>query len=529
MKTNNYLRYGKLLFSVLLAGTVLLSSCKKDDDEGDDPGTPGGGKDVVEVEGTLTGNVTWTSDKVYLLKGFVRVGSDNGSSLTAVQSTGTLTIEPGTLILGDTETKGTLVVQRGSKIIAEGTAANPIVFTSEQPIGLRTPGDWGGVVICGFARNNKTMITGQTEELEGNYGAFHGGNDDSDDSGVLKYVRIEYAGIPINPNEEVNSLTMGSVGADTEMDYIQCSFGLDDAFEWFGGSSDAKHLVAFRGLDDDLDVDMGHNGRVQYAFCVRSSQNADQSGSNGFEVDGADAGDPSLFTQSVFANITILGAKKTRETPISGQFQHAAQLRRSSHLRIYNSVFSAYPMGIYIDGTGSTTHAQNDDLQLRNCYIAGVEGWGGNGWGSAYDENATFNHGGTLNGSTYPDVATTGLPFLDGGGVPRGNHPNSEPRGHAVRWNQGAFDAIDWITTPAYGNEFYADYTELGINPGAFDLGSPQLLPEAGSLLLTGADWTNTPLASADPFFDQVPYAGAFGATDWTAGWTEWNPGIAPY
>src|SRR5690606_18824100 len=135
-------------------------------------------------------------------------------------------------------------------------------------------------------------------------------------------------GIPINPNEEVNSLTLGSVGRNTTIEYVLCAYGLDDAFEWFGGTVDAKYLVAYRGVDDDFDVDLGWSGNVQFGLGIRGASLADQSGSNGFEVDNNGSGnDNQPYTSGTFSNITIIGPKKTRDTPISLQFQHCAQLR----------------------------------------------------------------------------------------------------------------------------------------------------------------------------------------------------------
>ncbi|HHN47716.1 MAG TPA: hypothetical protein ENN08_02065 [Bacteroidales bacterium] len=217
-------------------------------------------KEIVEISGSITGEVTWTKDKIWRLNGYVRV-----------QDGGKLHIEEGTLVIGDRESKGTLIVQMGGQIFAVGTREEPIIMTSERAPGLREPGDWGGLVICGRANNNVTAVTGQPVELEGGYGAFHGGNADNDNSGIVRFVRIEYAGVPINPNEEVNSLTMGSVGRGTQIDYVMCSYGLDDAFEWFGGTSDHKYLIDYRGLDDDLDVDLGYSGRVQYALGIRGA------------------------------------------------------------------------------------------------------------------------------------------------------------------------------------------------------------------------------------------------------------------
>jgi hypothetical protein len=449
-------------------------------------------KPIVEVpEGNITGTVRWTADKIWRLNGFVRV-----------QNGGKLYIDPGTLIIGDRESKGTLIVQMGGQIFAEGTADDPIVMTSENPPGQKEPGDWGGLVICGRAPNNVTAATGQPVELEGGYGGFHGGNDPNDNSGVIRYVRIEYAGIPINPNEEVNTLTMGSVGRGTTIEYVMASYGLDDAFEWFGGTVDCKYLIAYRCLDDDFDVDLGYSGRVQYALSIRGASLADQSGSNGFEVDNNGAGSAAQpFTSSVFANVSIIGPKKTRETPISLQFQHAAQLRRNSRISIYNSLMTGYPDGLFIDDAraGSGQAALDGHLQIRNVYLAGVDNWGGNGYGSA----GTIFTGAPANGAQHPNN-------------PRGNALKSHenfPGGHAAM--------VNWFNTPEFNNHLIAKWEDLGIDGSMFDLGIPKVIPNAGSMLLNAAKWDNTP--KADDFFDKVPYVGAFGDNDWTAGWAEWN------
>lgn len=471
-------------------------------------------KPVKEIPaGNLLGEHTWYSDTIYRLNGFVRVGSDEPQADGSfVQQQGILTIQPGTLIVGDKETKGTLIVQRGSKIFADGTADNPIVMTSEAPVGQRLPGDWGGLVVCGRVKNNQ----GANVELEGGYGAFHGGNVELDDvtesSGVIRYVRIEYAGIPINPNEEVNSLTMGSVGKGTVIEYVQCSYGLDDAFEWFGGSVNARYLIAYRNLDDDLDVDFGYSGYVQFALVIRDPNLADQSGSNGFEVDNNGQGtDQQPFTAGRFANVTVIGPKKTRETPINTNYQHAAQLRRNSMLRIYNSFLTGFPAGIYVDDARglSSAHAVNDDLRLRNVILAGVDGWGGNGFGTAYDPAV--------------EGVVDGLPFAN-----NSNHPNA-PRGLSLKQDNvnPNFNIVEWFNTPAFGNKRLARWEDAKIDPTIFDLiAKPGVLPLSGSVLLDAARWDNVPEADQ---FEQVPFAGAFGTEDWTQGWAEWLPGIQPY
>ncbi len=450
-------------------------------------------KEIIEVSGNITGTVNWTKDKVYRLNGFVRI-----------QDGGRLNIGAGTIVIGDRESKGTLIVQMGGKIYANGAADNPIVMTSERPVGFREPGDWGGLVVCGKAPNN----TGGVAELEGGYGAFHGGTDPNDNSGVIRYVRIEYAGVPINPNEEINTLTMGSVGRGTVIEYVQASYGLDDAFEWFGGTVDGKYLIAYRGLDDDFDVDLGYSGRVQFGLGVRSPMGADQSGSNGFEVDNNGAGSPaSPFTSAVFANISILGPKNNRETPISLQFQNAAQLRRNSRISIYNSFMTGYPDGLFIDdaAAGSGQAFLDGHLQIRNVYLAGIDNWGGNGYGSA--------------GTIFTTAPANGL-----------LHPNA-PRGNRLRAHANFPGGLAAMTTKfetaAYNNRYFDKYQDMGIDPSAFLLGKPKFTPNTGSVLLNTARWDNTP--KADLFFQQVPFVGAFGTTDWTAGWAEWNSHVVTY
>jgi hypothetical protein len=454
-------------------------------------------KEIVEITGNITTTVSWTNDKVYRLNGFVRV-----------QDGGRLNIEKGTVIIGDRQSKGTLVVQMGGKIYAEGTSDEPIVFTSENPVGLREPGDWGGVVLCGKAPNNVTATTGQPIELEGGYGAFHGGTDPNDNSGILRYVRIEYAGVPINPNEEVNSLTMGSVGKGTVIEYVMCSYGLDDAFEWFGGTVDGKYLIAFRGLDDDFDVDLGFSGRIQFGLGVRYATNADQSGSNGFEVDNNGTGSSAQpFTSAVFSNISIIGPKANREVAISLQFQHAAQLRRNSRISIYNSMMTGYPAGLFIDDdkAGSGQAFLDDNLQIRNVFLAGVEHWGGNGYGSA--------------GTVFTDAPSNGL-----------QHPNM-PRDKALKSHanfpggQAAFETQ--FNTTSFRNTLYNKWQDLGVDASVFGLLNPKFTPNAGSVLLTSARWDNTP--KADTFFQQVNHIGAFGTTDWTAGWAAFNCHLITY
>jgi hypothetical protein len=474
-------------------------------------------KTVVTVSGVINANTTWTADKIYQLSGYVRVGDDvkrsGGTNITGV----VLTIEAGTVVQGLSKTgttpPGTLIVQRGNRIEAVGTESNPIVFTSAKAAGTRNPGDWGGLVLVGRAVNNQSA----NAELEGNYGAFHGVGDtpiaspDTDNSGTLKYVRIEFAGTPINPNQEVNSLTMGSVGNATSIDFVQASYGLDDGFEWFGGTVNAKHLIVYRGLDDDFDVDFGWSGNVQWAIGIRDNTLADQSGSNGFEVDNDGGGSGATpFTSGVFSNVTIIGPKKTNDVNIQDNFQNAAHLRRNNKLKIYNSVFTGYPNGIFVDGSGTIANAAADELQLRNVVLAGVENWGGNGYGSvANTEEQTI----------------TGLPFGT-------NVQNPQlPRGFvfATSASISGGSAQTWFSTAAFANALEDKWTDLGINSNLFDLGTPTFTPTANSSLLGKTNlWNNCP--NAGTFFDKtVNYVGAFGAVNWAATWTNFDPRNTAY
>ncbi|MEA5137796.1 Ig-like domain repeat protein [Arcicella rigui] len=434
---------------------------------------------VVTVQGNLEGNITWTADKIYKLVGFVRVGEEAVAG--TVTKTGTLTIEPGTIIIGDRASKGTLVVQRGSKLIAQGTAAKPIVFTSERAVGEREAGDWGGIVICGRAVNN---LPEASRVLEGNYGGFHGGTDNADNSGVLKYVRVEYAGIPVQPNAEVNSYTFGSVGSGTTLEYLQASFGLDDSFEWFGGSVNAKYLIAYKGLDDDFDVDNGFTGNVQFGIGIRGATQADISGSNGFEVDNDAAGSSNTpFTSGTFANMTIIGPKGSSSTTISSLFQNGMQLRRNNKLKIYNAVVTGYPYGVYIDSQrgNAKDNALNGELVLNNIVLAGVDGWGSTGFGtSAVSDN---------------EQSTAAPAILIGTQKPSA-----------------------WFAAQT-GNKILANSSTIGLSSSLWLTGRPTFTLASGSSLVG----VNLP-TTLPAFFTKTTYVGAFNDVDWTTGWAEFNP-----
>ena len=329
----------------------------------------------VTVTSNITANTTWTSDKVYLLSGQIYVKNNS-----------TLTIEAGTIVLVEKNIAGYgLIVTKGSKLNAIGTAQKPIVFTSNQPVNSRTSGDWGGIVLLGKATTNISggyaNIEGITASTDTQYG---GGTspDNADNSGTLSYVRIEFAGQALQPDKEINGLTMGAVGSGTTIDHIQTSFVGDDGFEWFGGSVNCKYLVSFRNTDDDFDTDNGYSGNVQFGLAVRDpllfDGQAGKGTTSGFESDNDSGGTTaSPQTSSTFANITLIGPKRGQLTPspaLSTYWRNGAHIRRNTGLKIYNSLFLDFVTGVHIDGLKCEENAVNGTLKFKSNVIAGSDG-----------------------------------------------------------------------------------------------------------------------------------------------------------
>jgi hypothetical protein len=335
-----------------------------------DPQNASYGAPTVTVSGNITTNTTWTKNNVYLLQGTVYV-----------DSLITLTIEAGTVVRGDANTViSALVIERGAKIIANGTPCNPIVFTSSKAIGSRVRGDWGGLIICGRALNN----LGTNVPIEGisgtNTNARHGGNIPNDNSGSLTYVRIEYGGFQIAPDNEMNSLTLGSVGSGTTIHHIQTSFGFDDAFEWFGGSVNCSHLVAYRTLDDDFDTDNGYSGTVQFALGIKDpavADNGTSSTSEGWESDNNGTSPFTLTpkTSAKFYNVTQIGAFRCSSNaggitqPTAAAFRRGARLRRNTEQEIHNSILMNNWRGLVMDAD-VITNAALGGAAFQNNVIA---------------------------------------------------------------------------------------------------------------------------------------------------------------
>ena len=346
---------------------------------------------------TITTNTTWNSTDVVYLNGPVFVKNC------------VLTIQPGCVIKGAAGNGTGLFICTGAKLMAQGTAANPIVFTSNSAPGFRSAGDWGGVILLGLAgcnapASNTANVTGPaplpvagTNYIEGmpstSLTLYGGGSNpcNDDNSGVMTYCRIEYAGYIYAPNKEINSLTFGAVGNGTTIDYIQCSYGNDDSYEWFGGSVNCKHLISFAPVDDEWDTDNGYRGMVQYALGIRHPAIYDPtwnvtggSVSEGFESDndpedllisGYAAGQPHQQTAAIFANVTEIGPRglaAAMSTTVGPGHMRNARIRRNSSLRIVNCIMvDASTNGVFTDGLHSTDNAVNGCMVVNGNIIAG--------------------------------------------------------------------------------------------------------------------------------------------------------------
>lgn len=315
---------------------------------------------TTTVSTDITANTTWSGvitlqNKVY------------------VKNNAVLTIAPGTIIRCDKLTQATLIITRGAKIMAEGTVSNPIVFTSGEAAGNRSEGDWGGLILLGLARNNQPGGVANIEGIVPTTDTQFGGNFDTDNSGVLKYVRVEFAGIPLQPNKEINGITFGSVGSGTQVDYCQVSFSGDDSYEWFGGTVNCKHLVAYRGLDDDFDTDFGFRGKVQFGLIIRDKDLSDAAGdSNAFESDNDATGSAALpLTAATFSNITIIGAKGNGSItlPAGETFEKAFRIRRNSSISVFNSLITGWEKGLSVEGASTENNFTGDTAVFASNYL----------------------------------------------------------------------------------------------------------------------------------------------------------------
>lgn len=427
---------------------------------------------------------TLSRDTVYILTGWY-----------FVDSTATIVIPAGTLILGDSASGGTLIIRRGAKIIANGTATQPIVFTSRKPAGFRVPGDWGGVIILGSAPTNKPT----TQQIEGGFGSIpntnaqYGGSNPDDSSGVFRYVRIEFAGIAFSTDNEINGFTLGGVGRRTVISHVQVSLANDDDFEFFGGTVDAKYLISWRCLDDTYDTDFGYAGRLQFIYAKRDPNIFDASAagsSNGFESDNESNAPFTAIprTSARISNATIIGpaVDSAAANTLNAKWTSSAMLRRATELSIYNSVIVGYRDGINIRDTLTQRAALDGRLQIRNTSLA----------------------------ASRSIVVASSSPST-------GNIPG--------------FDPVAWYTTGTNNRGGSARQAlDVGLTAAAFTLGTANNpIPLPTSELATAGAALDGRLAG-DSWFTATSYRGAFDPSlarnqQWDAGWANYDPQNAVY
>lgn len=362
--------------SVLLLGATALVACSSDGPGGGTGPTPCSGSACLAVIASdITVDRTLHADTVYTLSGFIHVA--NGA---------TLTIEPGTKIVGDYAVPGSsLFILRGAKIRAVGTAERPIVFTSARPIGQRSPGDWGGLILIGNGivnRGSPTILEGSGTGAANPEVNYAGGSNNADNSGVLQYVRVEYAGYATAADAELNSFTFAAVGSGTTIDHLQSMAGLDDSFEFFGGAVDARYLISYEAGDDHFDMSEGYEGRLQYLIAFQSQRldprpaaGSYSSDPQGIENDGC-AGQNCLggfnsepFTIPVVANYTLVGTGPGVVDGTSGGI--GAVLRRGTAGHYVNGVITRWPAGaLSIRDAETVARATAGDLTVRHQYLA---------------------------------------------------------------------------------------------------------------------------------------------------------------
>ena len=365
------------------------------------------------ISGNVTASRTLYSDTLYTLSGYVKV--QNGV---------TLTIQPGTQIVGDTTTSGSsLWILRGAKIQALGTATQPIVFTSARAPGNRKPGDWGGIIIIGNGIINRTgnpiLTEGGAAGVAENYA---GGTDNSDNSGTLRYVRIEFAGYDISngAGQELNTLSSYAVGRGTTYEYIQTMAGLDDSFEWWGGAVDGRYLVSYESGDDHFDWTEGYVGRNQFLIAFQSTRLAPAPGTGNFSTDPrgfeGDGCDPAVagctvtattastpYSMPVFANFTMIGTGTL--LPAFPNDGNGGVWRRGTGATILNGVLSRYK-GIGINIRDAWTDSLwigsggKDSLWISNTLLA-QNGYNFDTTGAGYAQTTNWNAGRLATMRTY--------------------------------------------------------------------------------------------------------------------------------
>ncbi|HEU4532514.1 MAG TPA: hypothetical protein VFS00_00305, partial [Polyangiaceae bacterium] len=423
-------------------------------------------KEVEELPAVIDRNTTLYCSKDYLLGGYVRV-----------QPGATLTIQAGTRLLGggsdgDNDQRGTLIVLPGARVEADGRPDSPIVFTSAQPQPRR--GDWGGVAILGRAPLN--LRDGQGNPIEGELDGVteritYGGDDPNDNSGVLRYVRIEYGGLALGLGSELNGLTLAGVGKATTIDFVQVRETLDDCFTFSGGTVDAKHLICQGGFDDGFDIEQGYRGRLQFLVMQQRELPPDAFLPNGIEIETTESpAPPDLYTEPTIYNATLCGHGTAIASSVE---QYGLLLRQGAKGHLFNLLVSGYDAGLDVRDATTVANANAADKSL--------------------EVGASLFYENVVQQIAYPEVA---------GGADRTDDDDD------------GFDEVAWVT----GREGNGTTKPAGAGD-CFDVRTLRLAPQAP--LSQGA--VKPP---EDGFFDSTAsYYGAFRNADdaWASGaWVVW-------
>lgn len=315
------------------------------------------------IAGTIDKDTKLVKRNTYQLVGVVYVTNN-----------ATLTIEPGTVIRGDDKSCGTLVVTNGAKIMAEGLETDPIVFTSNKEITERRPGDWGGIIILGKAPINTIggvhILPFDLEPMLNHYG----GQDAEDNSGILKYVRIEYAGRKLSSLKELNGLSLAGIGRKTVLSNIQISFSNDDSFECYGGDLNMNNLVSYRTTDDDFDFTQGAQINISNSIAIRHPFSSDISGSRCFEVDSYDKiGNTDMtkkLTKINASNITLVNLEENNQ----GLVRESIYVRENTFFNLANSIVSGFSPFVLLEGNIGNGEANLSKMTFKNTIVNNCNG-----------------------------------------------------------------------------------------------------------------------------------------------------------
>ncbi len=316
------------------------------------------------LSGKIDKNTTLLKKNVYLLVGTVYVINN-----------ATLTIEPGTVIRGDSKVCGALVITNGSTIIANGSETDPIIFTSNKSASDRRAGDWGGVMVLGGAPSNKFGSVGYLDfNLDPKFNTYGGENVESN-SGILNYVRIEFAGRKINPTKELNALSLAGIGRKTKVNFIQISYSNDDSFEFYGGDLSVNNLVSFRATDDDYDFTEGTQCNINNSIAIRDPYISDVSKSRCLEIDSYDKPENADLTKKLTKvtanNLTLLSTEDNNE----GLIKEAIFIRENSFLNIKNSVISGFNQCVLLDAKIKTFTENLEKISLSDMLFNNCKGY----------------------------------------------------------------------------------------------------------------------------------------------------------